>query len=87
MEAQVPIKVIADRLGHANPAMTLKIYQHLTDQASALAVAALDKALAAPPAAQVSSTSSSAGTRFVDSTVDSTSDLPDSFSEANSVSD
>ena len=50
MEVRVPVKVIADRLGHADPAMTLKVYQHLTDQAVA---AALDEALTAPPQAEM----------------------------------
>jgi integrase len=87
LEAQVPIKVIADRLGHANPAMTLKVYQHLTEQASALAVAALDRALAASPGAQTNNARSSDETGFVDSAVDSASELPVSFSETNSVND
>jgi hypothetical protein len=65
------MKVVADRLGHANAAMTLRVYRHLTDQASALAVAALDKSLTASPEAQTSNTSSSDETEFVDSTVDS----------------
>jgi integrase len=76
MEAQVPVKVIADRLGHANPAMTLKVYQHLTEQASALAVAALDQALTAPPEAQTRKAISSDGVDFVDSSVDSAPRVP-----------
>jgi integrase len=66
MEAQVPIKVVADRLGHANPAMTLRVYQHLTEQASALAVAALDKALTASGEAPANNAVSSDETRVVD---------------------
>jgi integrase len=67
MEAKVPIKVVADRLGHANPAMTLKVYQHVTEQGSALAVEALDRALRSP----ATTTISSIGSEFVDSVVDS----------------
>jgi len=72
LEQRVPIKVVADRLGHADPAMTLRIYQHVTEQAAQLAVDALDRRLA-----NTSSTStnkervSSNGTEFVDSGVDS----------------
>jgi hypothetical protein len=48
MQSQVPIKVVASRLGHADPAMTLKVYQHVTEEAAQLAVQALDRALSSP---------------------------------------
>jgi integrase len=72
MEHQVPIKVVADRLGHADPAMTLKIYQHVTEQASELAIQALDRGLAVRSSrAREALPSSSDGSDFVDSSVDS----------------
>ncbi|HKF64672.1 MAG TPA: site-specific integrase [Dongiaceae bacterium] len=49
LEQQVPIKVVADRLGHSDPAMTLRVYQHVTTRAEQLAVAALDRVLADAP--------------------------------------
>lgn len=72
LEQQVPIKVVADRLGHADPAMTLRVYQHVTEQASQLAVAALDRTLkytsSASPDAE---NDSSDGAGVVDFPVDS----------------
>jgi integrase len=67
LEQQVPIKVVADRLGHADPAMTLKVYQHVTEQASALAVQALDRSLRAVEVLP----SRTGKTDLVDSAVDS----------------
>ena len=31
MQNQVPIKMVTSRLGHADPAMTLGVYQHVTE--------------------------------------------------------
>ena len=74
MQSQVPIKVVANRLGHADPAMTLKVYQHVTEQAAQLAVQALDRALSSPSSgAGGPTTISSDTTGIVDSAVDSTS--------------
>ena len=68
----MPIKVVADRLGHADPAMTMRVYQHVTEQAAQLAVAALDRSLAnASSASAAPSRISSAQGEFVDSRVDS----------------
>jgi integrase len=72
MQSQVPIKVVANRLGHADPAMTLKVYQHVTEEAAQLAVQALDRALSSPsPDAGKPSTINSDTTAVVDSAVDS----------------
>jgi integrase len=72
LESQVPVKVVADRLGHADPTMTMRIYQHVTEQAAQLAVAALDRGLANASAASVEAMrGSSAQGEFVDSRVDS----------------
>jgi integrase len=29
LQAGVPVRVVAERLGHADPAMTLRVYQHV----------------------------------------------------------
>ena len=71
MQAQVPIKVVAGRLGHADPAMTLKVYQHVTEQAAQLAVEALDRALSSPSSDAGEPTTISSNTiAIVDSAVD-----------------
>jgi integrase len=66
LERQVPIKVVAGRLGHADPSLTLKVYQHVTEQAAQLAIQALDRGLpyaSSQPADAVSV--SSDGAEFV----------------------
>ena len=75
LEQQVPVKVVADRLGHADPTMTMRVYQHVTAQAAQLAVAALDRGLASASAntstasVDAARVSGSEG-EFVDSAVD-----------------
>lgn len=73
MQNQVPIKVVANRLGDADPSMTLKVYQHVTEQAAQPAVQAPDRALssASSDAAETAKIRS-VGSEFVDSSVDST---------------
>lgn len=72
LEQAVPIPVVAARLGHADPAMTMKVYQHVTRQAAGLAIAALDRGLSsASSVATEQERGSSAGTEVVDSRVDS----------------
>lgn len=72
LEQQVPIKIVADRLGHADPTMTMKVYQHITPQAAQLAVDALDRGLAnTSPASSDAGQTRTAGTEFVDFSVDS----------------
>ncbi len=41
----VPITAVADRLGHANPATTSKIYAHAIQSANAVAESVLDDML------------------------------------------
>jgi len=72
LEQQVPVKVVADRLGHADPTMTMRVYQHVTEQAAQLAVAALDRTFSnTSPASTNNERVSNTGTDFVDSSVDS----------------
>jgi integrase len=40
--AGVNIKVVAERLGHADPAVTLRVYSHLMPDAQAEAAARID---------------------------------------------
>ena len=71
LEQQVPVRVVADRLGHADPTMTMRVYQHVTAQAAELAVKALDHGLAHASAASPDDRRvTSDGTRVVDSAVD-----------------
>ena len=51
LEQKVPVRVVADRLGHSDPTMTMRVYQHVTAQAADLAVTALDRGLALASAA------------------------------------
>jgi integrase len=46
MEQGVPDKVIAELLGHANPAVTRRVYQHASDRLQRDAVQRLASALA-----------------------------------------
>lgn len=48
------LKTIAERLGHANESLTLKIYSHLMpgrDQAAAQTIAAIDRRMSEKPEA------------------------------------
>jgi integrase len=45
IEAKVPITMVAARLGHADAAVTLRVYAHLFEKDDSVAVAALDQAL------------------------------------------
>ena len=46
---KVDIATISTRLGHANPAITLKIYAHLFEDSDVAAADAINKALGANP--------------------------------------
>jgi hypothetical protein len=41
----VPITTVTTRLGHSNPAITLKVYAHLFERDDAAAAAAIDQML------------------------------------------
>jgi integrase len=43
--AKVPITTVAARLGHADPAITLRIYAHQFDRDDRAAAEAIDRAL------------------------------------------
>ena len=45
LEAQTPLKVVQERLGHQDPATTLETYSHVTSRLEGGAVAALTSAL------------------------------------------
>jgi integrase len=42
----VPVKVVAQRLGHADMAVTMRVYQHVTAQDDRAAAEVLERALA-----------------------------------------
>jgi len=56
MEQGIPDKVIAELLGHANPAVTRRIYQHASDPMQREAVERLAAALGITPSAVPEST-------------------------------
>ncbi|MGA8385132.1 MAG: tyrosine-type recombinase/integrase, partial [Candidatus Cybelea sp.] len=41
----VAVKIAAEALGHANPAITARLYQHVTGDLQGIAIAAVDKVL------------------------------------------
>jgi integrase len=45
LSAGTPMRVIAEQLGHANPAMTARVYAHVTPAAAKLALDSLDEAI------------------------------------------
>ena len=45
LRAGVPVKVVAQRLGHADVAVTMRVYQHVTAQDDQAAADALGRAL------------------------------------------
>jgi integrase len=47
--AKVDVVTVSKRLGHANPAITLKVYAHLFDNSDAAAADAINQALGANP--------------------------------------
>ncbi len=47
--AKVDVATIASRLGHANPAITLKVYAHMFEESDAAAADAINKALRGGP--------------------------------------
>jgi integrase len=51
IDAGVDVVTISKRLGHASPAITLKIYAHLSRKDDGKAAAAIDVALSAKPQA------------------------------------
>jgi integrase len=44
-DARVPVKVVADRLGHAKPSMTLDVHTHSDDEAQRNAAIGIDGVL------------------------------------------
>ena len=50
IDAGASVVLVAQRLGHADPSMTLRVYSHLYPSAEAALADALDAAHAAPPA-------------------------------------
>jgi len=44
--AEVPVKVVADRLGHARASMTLDVYAHSEEEAQRKAAVGIDAVLA-----------------------------------------
>lgn len=49
IDAKVDIATISSRLGHANPAITLKVYAHMFEEDDSAAAAAINTALGAKP--------------------------------------
>ncbi len=49
LRAGVPVKVVSQRLGHADVAVTMRVYQHVTAQDDRAAADALGRALAGEP--------------------------------------
>ena len=49
LRAGVPVKVVSQRLGHADVAVTMRVYQHVTAQDDRAAADALGRALASEP--------------------------------------
>lgn len=47
LAAGVPMRVIAEQLGHANPAMTAKVYAHVIPESQRAAIGSLDDVLSA----------------------------------------
>jgi integrase len=45
LRSGIPVKVVAQRLGHADVAVTMRVYQHVTAQDDAAAADALGRAL------------------------------------------
>jgi len=45
LRAGVPLKVVTQRLGHADVAVTMRVYQHVTAQDERLTADALGRAL------------------------------------------
>jgi len=50
LSAGVPIKVVSERLGHADPAVTLRTYQHVTPGRQAAAAVHNPKVAGSDPA-------------------------------------
>lgn len=48
LKAGVPVKVVSERLGHANPAFTMSVYQHVIPGMQAEAAAIFSKLIADP---------------------------------------
>jgi len=49
LKAGVPVKVVSERLGHASPAFTMTVYQHVIPGMQAEAAAIFSSLIAAPP--------------------------------------
>jgi hypothetical protein len=52
LKAGVPVHVVAQRLGHSSPALTLSIYSHVLPRQQAAAAAAFAKLVAAHPCSE-----------------------------------
>jgi integrase len=49
LKAGIPVKVVSERLGHANPAFTMSVYQHVIPGMQAEAAATFSKLISTPP--------------------------------------